>query len=182
MCSMIGTCVRLAESLATAKSFQALACLRVEPVAHAARRCFAVPRGGEVAEERPRGELSHLLARCAAYRRVRGDEADELRRAMLSCKALDQGVRVRRESDLERAERAIVAAAVEDDDAASALGRHKARERVGQLTGVRVVSRVEQVVAVEEVERGISDDVRLKPEVRLQPDVTLSPLPPRFVE
>jgi hypothetical protein len=171
------------ESLASTKAFKALAGLGVETVAHTARCCFGVLGGGEVAEERPRGELSHVLARCAEYRRVGGDEADKLRCAMLGRQALDKGVRVRGESDFERAQRAVVAAAVEDDDAASPLGRHEARKRVGQLTSVGVVSCVEQVVAVEEVERGIGDDVRLKGlSVRLQPDVTLSSLPPRFVE
>ena len=72
--------------------------------------------------------------------------------AVLRGEAFEQRVGVRGEPDLERPVRLVGTGAVEDEDAARALQRNEAGERVPQLAGVLVLARVEEVVAVEEVE------------------------------
>ena len=65
---------------------------------------------------------------------------------------LEERVCVRGEPDRERAARDLVADAVEDDDAARAAQRDEAREHVDERTCVVEGTRVQEVVAVEEVE------------------------------
>ena len=71
---------------------------------------------------------------------------------MLRREALEDVVGVRRVADLERPECARVSVTVEDDDAPRSLQRDEAGERVDELTLVRERSRVQDVVAVEEVQ------------------------------
>ena len=91
-------------------------------------------------------------------RTVASDETSSTRSllAVLGGEPLEQRVGVRREAHLERAALGVVADAVEDDDAARALHRDEARERVDELARRPRTARVEQVVAVEEVERRLS--------------------------
>ena len=60
---------------------------------------------------------------------------------MLGGEPLEQRVGVRRVADLERAERRVLAAAVEDDDAARAALGDEAREPVDELARVREAGR-----------------------------------------
>ncbi len=55
--------------------------------------------------------------------------------------------------DFEPAHDAILAAAVEDDDAARSLDRHEVGKPVDELRGATEPSGVQDVVAVEEVQR-----------------------------
>src|SRR5439155_13726219 len=89
--------------------------------------------------------------------RVRGDDADPLAIPVLDGRPLDQPVGVGLEANLERAVRGLVAGAVEDDDAARAAERDEAREPVDELAPLAEAPRVQQVVAVEEVEGRLSD-------------------------
>ncbi len=61
-----------------------------------------------------------------------------------------------REAHLERADRALVADPVEDDHTPCTAGRDEARERVDQLVAITERPGVQQVVAVEEVQRRVS--------------------------
>ena len=71
---------------------------------------------------------------------------------MLGREPLEQAVRGLGEPDLERAEAAVGANAVEDDDATRAAQGDVARETVDQLLTVAKAPGVEEVVAVEEVD------------------------------
>ena len=74
------------------------------------------------------------------------------RRAVLGGQPLEQRVGRRGEADLERAVGRVLAHPVEDDDAAGAADGDEARQRVDELAPVGEVARVQDVVAVEEVE------------------------------
>src|SRR5262249_47617913 len=87
---------------------------------------------------------------------VGGDEDDALSRAVLRGEPLEERVGVGCVSNGERSELHLVSSSVEDDDSARAACRDEARERVGKLARVGVRSGVQQVVAVEEVERRVS--------------------------
>ena len=77
-----------------------------------------------------------------------------LRVAVLGREPFEEVVRVGGIADGERADLALLPAAVEDDDAARPPSGDEARERVDEL-GVRPrTTRVEEVVAVEEVQVG----------------------------
>jgi hypothetical protein len=106
----------------------------------------------EIAEERPRADLHHLLPGRTANRRVRGDEADAIGRPVLRREPLEQCVRVRRVADVERPVVLVGARPVKDEDATGALDRDEAGERVAQLAQIREPARVQQVVAVEQVQ------------------------------
>ena len=110
----------------------------------------------EVAEERLRAELAHLLAGRAADGRVGGDETDALSVAVLCREALEERVGVGREAHGERAELGVGATPVEDDDPASPAHGDEVGEPVGQLARVGERARVQEVEAVEEVQRRIS--------------------------
>ena len=92
----------------------------------------------------PAGGLDH--------RAVRGDEQHPLALAVLGGEPLEQRVGMGDEANRERTELGVVAHAVEDDDAARALRRDEARERVRELARIVVRTGVQQVEAVEQVE------------------------------
>src|SRR5581483_12284001 len=139
--------------LAATQPLEPLARLVVEPLADAARPLLAVRGGAELGEEGPRACLAHLLARGPAHGRVRGDHEHRLAVAVLGGEALEDVVGVRREAHLQRPHPSLDAGAVEDDDAARAPQGDEARQVVDQLVAFRVAARVEEVGAVEEVER-----------------------------
>ena len=112
--------------------------------------------GRELREERTRRELAHLLPGCPAHGVIGRDDAHELGAAVLGRETLEEIVGVRSEPHGERPDRALLPHAVEDDDAASAPTGDEARERVHQLVAIRERPRVEQVVAVEQVEGRLS--------------------------
>src|SRR5207248_9725552 len=72
--------------------------------------------------------------------------------AVVGGEALEQRVRMWGVAHLERATADEVADAVEDDDAPCPTEGEVARERIPQLLRVREAARVQEVVAVEEVE------------------------------
>ena len=76
---------------------------------------------------------------------------------MLRREALDQGVRLLGEADGQVAVRRVLADAVEHDHAASATHSDEAREAVDQLLTLSERARVEDVVAVEEIEHLAKD-------------------------
>ena len=71
---------------------------------------------------------------------------------MLGGQALEHGVGVRREANLERPVLLVRTDAVEDDNAAGAMHRHEAGQQVDELAAIFDSSRVQDVVAVEQVE------------------------------
>ena len=110
----------------------------------------------QVTDEGGRTELHHLLARGAAHGEVGGDEADAFPAAKLGGELLEHRVCVRCIADLERAVRPFFADTVEDHYPTRALEGDEARKLVDQLARIRERAGVEDVVAVEEVERGVS--------------------------
>ncbi len=110
----------------------------------------------QLADERCRAHLRHLLTRGSANSEIRGDQADPLAAAKLGREPLEHGVCMRRKPNFERPICPVFADAVEDDDPASASQRDKARELVDQLARVGEGAGVEEVVAVEEVESRVS--------------------------
>src|SRR3990172_5618571 len=139
--------------LPAAQALESLAGLGVEAVAELRARLLAVLDGSKlVAHEVRRRDLLHLDSGGAAHGGVGGDEADALARPVLGRESLEQRVGVRRVAHGEPAELALLAGPVEADAPACAARRDEARERVGQLAHVREAARVQEVVAVEEVE------------------------------
>src|SRR4051812_16960353 len=106
----------------------------------------------ELAQEGLRRDPPRLLARGPTDGSVRRDDPHLLLPAVLRREALDEGVRVRVEPDLEGAIRGLVADSVEDDDAPSPAERDEARQAIDELVPITVRARVQDVVAVEEVE------------------------------
>ena len=146
------------QRLAAAEALEALARLGVEPVAEPRSRPpllrlgIAMARRLELGQEAPRGDLQHLLPRHAAHRVVGGHDADLLGAAILGREALEEVVRMRGPPHLERSDSALDPGPVEDDDSARATPRDEAREEVDELVRVGPLARVQQVVAVEEVQ------------------------------
>src|SRR5580765_1311552 len=120
------------------------------------RRVFAVRDGLEIYEEGGRRLLLHLPAGRSAHGDIRGDEADDFCGTVFGGEALEHRVRVLRVADFERPVGLVGSGAIEDEEATRALQRDEARELVAQLAQVVVVPGVEEVVSIEEVERGIS--------------------------
>ena len=100
-------------------------------------------------------KLPHFLTGGAADGGVRGNQADRLAVPVLGGKALEQRVGVWCIADGKRPDLELLPHAVEDDEPASAVHRNKAGELVGERSLIRVPAGVEQVVAVEEVERRV---------------------------
>src|SRR5581483_4084442 len=130
--------------------------LRVEPVAQVAARTVGMLGRLQLAEEAARRELAHLLAGRASHSLVRGDDGDLLARTMLGGEALDRSVGVGGPAHGERPVLGVLPVAVEDEHAARALRGDPARQEVAQLLGRAEAAGVEQVEAVEEVERRLS--------------------------
>jgi hypothetical protein len=88
--------------------------------------------------------------------RNRRNEADPLAASEVGGEPLEHGVCMGRKPDFQWPVRPLFADAVEDDDAAGASQRDKARELVDQLSRVGEGAGVEEVVAVEQVEGRVS--------------------------
>src|SRR5215210_3374264 len=123
------------------------------------RTVLAVGDRFQVAEERRRRALLDFLAGGSANRDVGRDQADDFGLAIFRREAFEQRVSVLGVADFERAIGLVWTGAVEDEVAARALECDEACEFVGQLARVLVGSRVEEVVAVEQIERGLSHAV-----------------------
>src|SRR5262245_33977112 len=145
--------------LASPETLEPLSRLRIEAIPQAGAApsllVLAVLLGLEIAQERPRRELAYLLARDAPDDGIRGDEADELRAAVLGGQALEHVVRVVGVADGQRTDVALLPSSVEHDHSPRALRGDVARERVHELPLVGERARMEEVVAVEQVERRI---------------------------
>ena len=113
----------------------------------------------QLAEERGRRPLLHLLPGGAAYGTVGGDEADDLRPPMLRGESLEHRVGVLRVPHLQRPVGLVRPGSVEDEVTARPFERHEAGELVTELPQVLVAPGVQEVVAVEEIERGLSHRV-----------------------
>src|SRR5215211_795435 len=128
----------------------------VDAVANPARRILSMFDRCQVGRELARAHLCYLHPGRAANGFVGGDEDHLLPIAMLRCETLENGVGVRRVANLERPVPFLGADSVEDDDAARAAQRDVARQHVHELPPVFDPRRVEDVVAVEEIERPVS--------------------------
>ena len=96
----------------------------------------------------------HLLPRRSTDSRVGGHETHSLTVPVLGGQALEHGVGVRREANLERPVLLVRTDAVEDDNAAGAMHRHEAGQQVDELAAIFDSSRVQDVVAKVEQEVG----------------------------
>ena len=146
--------------------------LRARGAAARASRASPGRRGRVAATPRPRrapgarGRAGTCSTRpCAppgpeVPRTAASDETRQTRSPVpvLGGQPLEQRVGVRRVPDRERPDLDLLADAVEDDDPARPVHGDEAGELVGQLAHVGASARVEQVVAVEEVERGLGHD------------------------
>src|SRR5579859_3951264 len=110
----------------------------------------------EVAQEGLRAEGLYRSARGALDSRIRRDDADLSSRAVLRRQALQELVGVVGEPDLERPDDLVRADTVEDEHTLSPFQRDETRQHVAQLARIGEVSGMEQVVAVEEVQRRLS--------------------------
>ena len=121
-----------------------------------AGRSAGLRRAGAHARKVWRGEVRDLPARRPEHRRVGGDEQHALTRRCSDREALEQRVGVAaRSAPRASPSSSVLADPVEDDDAAGAAGGDEARERVDELACPSKPTCVEQVVAVEEVERRV---------------------------
>ena len=147
---------RGSRSFAPPETFEPLAGLLVEPIADTASRSalflLSMLRRPQVGEEEPGRQLAYLLTGDPPHRIVRGDDADELLATVLGSESLEQVVRMRRVADGERANLTLLTRPVEHHDTAHPALGDKARECVDEIAGVGELTRVEHVVAVEEVE------------------------------
>jgi hypothetical protein len=80
--------------------------------------------------------------------------------------ALEEVVRMCGPADLELAHVAVETAPVEDDDSPRSAGGDEAREHVDEVVRVAALARVEQVVAVEEVQGRFGHDYPKAPAPR----------------
>jgi hypothetical protein len=137
----------------TPKTLEARAGVRIERVLdrRAARR-RGPGRLGELPDELFRAHLAGLLPGRAAEGPVGRNHPHFLAVAVLGRQTLHEGVGRGRKPHLERAVDRVLAEAVEDDDAARAVQRDVARQGVHELASVGERPRVQDVVAVEEVE------------------------------
>ena len=115
-------------------------------------RRVGAARRGELLQEVPRGHMTHLLAGGPAHGAIGGHDPDLLAVAMLGGEPLEDVVCVRGIPDLQRPEGARIAPAVEHHHSSRALQSDEAGQRVDELSLIRERSRVQDVVAVEEVQ------------------------------
>src|SRR5919201_1582562 len=145
--------------LAATHPLQPLARLRVELVANLAHPVLAVRHLLQIVEE---GLRRHLLRREAggpANGAVGRDDDDVLALAMLRRETFEERVRMFREADLQRPVGLVGTDAVEDEDPTRTFDGDEARELVAERPAVRVATGVEQVVAVEQVQRRLRHGV-----------------------
>src|SRR5215211_765058 len=132
--------------------FQACTCLFVKPIGNPAGLVFAVLNRGQGGGELGGADLGDLLAGRPTNGCIRRNETDALTAPMLGGEALEKRVGVRRETDLERPVLLVDPDAVEDNDPTCTLQGYEARKQVDELSPILVPGRVEDVVAVEEVQ------------------------------
>ena len=108
--------------------------------------------------------MTDFLSRRAPDRLIRGDDADPLAAPVLGGEPFEHVVRMRGVTNLERADPSRLPCAVEDDHAVRALQRDEAGEHVDQLALATEAPRVEDVVAVEEVEHELVRMPAMEPE------------------
>src|SRR6185437_5955797 len=104
-------------------------------------------------EEGLRRQLPYLDARRTPHGRVGGDDRDLLLAPTFGRETLEQRVRVLGPAHLERPAPLVLSLAVEHEHAPCALCRHPAREQVAELLGRAELTGMQQVEAVEQVER-----------------------------
>jgi len=108
--------------------------------------------------------MADLLARSTPDRSIGGDDANPLAAAVLGGQPFEHVVRVRGVANFERAHPCCLPCPVEDDHAARTLQRYEAGEHVDQLALATEAARVEDVVAVEEVEHELVRMPAMEPE------------------
>src|SRR5215216_3702692 len=150
--------------------FQSRPRLFVNAVADPARVFLAVLDRRQIGGELARAQFRDLLTGGAANRSVRRNEDYPLTVAMLGRQPLEQRVGMGHEADVERTVAFVRADTVEDDDAAGAPQGDVAREQINELSPVLDPRGVEDVVAVEQVQRairqGASEPRRAAPQPR----------------
>ena len=109
--------------------------------------------GLELADERLRGDVLDVDPGRRGNGAVAGDEHDVGPAPVLGGEPLEQRVGMGGEANLERPVDDVLPHPVEHDDAPGAALRHEGRERVGELARRRERAGVEQVVAVEQIQR-----------------------------
>ena len=128
--------------------------------------------GLEATQERGRGHVAHFLARRPPDRLVGGDETDPLPVSVPGGEPLEQGVGVRGVPHRERPDLMLLADTVEDDHTPRSAHRDEAGELVDELAHIGATAGVQDVVAVEQVERRLGH--------RTATGVSLSSLQPRY--
>ena len=111
----------------------------------------------EIPQEALRRHPAGFLSGSSTDFTIGGDHPDLLLSSVLGGEALDDRVRLRGEANRQVPVRRVLADAVEDDDAACAAHCDEARQAVDQLLALPERARVENVVAVEEIEHLAKD-------------------------
>jgi hypothetical protein len=117
----------------------------------------------EIPQEVLRRDPAGFLSGSSADLTIGRDHPDLLLATVLGCEALDERVRVLGEADGQVPVRRVLVDAVEDDHAACAAQRDEARQEVDQLIALPERARVQDVVAVEEIEH-LAKDARVEAE------------------
>src|SRR6185503_3810990 len=109
----------------------------------------------ELSQERLRRDPAGFLSGGSTNLAVGRDDPDLLALAVLSGEALDERVRFPREANLQAPVGRVLPDAVEHDDPPCPMHGHEARQPVDQLLALPERARVEDVVAVEEIEHAV---------------------------
>jgi hypothetical protein len=117
----------------------------------------------EIPQEGLRRDPAGFLSGSSSNLTIGRDHPNLLLAAMLGGEALDECICVLGEADGQVTIRCVLADAVEDDDAMCAAQRDEARQAVDQLIALPERARVEDVVAVEEIEH-LAKDARVEAE------------------
>jgi hypothetical protein len=117
----------------------------------------------EIPQEVLRRNPAGFLSGSSANLTIGGDHPDLLLPTVLGSKTLDECVRVLGEADGQVTIRCVLPDAVEDDHAMCAAQRDEARQTVDQLIALPERARVENVVAVEEIDH-LAKDARVEAE------------------
>ena len=115
----------------------------------------------DVGEKAAGRALFDLATGRAAERRVGRDEANALCDAMFGSKPFEERIRVSRIPHLEASHDAVFSPSVEDDDAPRAFDRHEVGEAVDEISRAAELARVQDVVAVEEIQGRLRHGRRL---------------------
>jgi Nucleotidyltransferase domain len=117
----------------------------------------------EIPQEALRRHPAGFLSGSSTDFAIGGDHPDLLPSSVLGGEPLDYRVRLRGEANRQVPVRRVLADAVEDDHPACAAHRNEARQAVDQLLTFPERARVEDVVAVEEIEH-LAKDARVEAE------------------